>query len=195
VIEAGSDVGGTWYWNRYPGARCDVPSIEYSYSFSRQLQQDWDWTEIMAGQPEILRYASHVADRFELRSDIEFDTRVSSAHFDEERRRWRITTEAGDRFDTRFCIMATGCLSTPNTPAIEGAEDFGGPVYHTGGWPHEGVDFAGVRVGIIGTGSSGVQAIPVLAEQAGHLTVFQRTPNYTMPAHNRAMNEESRQQA
>ena len=192
VLEAASDVGGTWYWNRYPGARCDVPSIEYSYSFSKELEQEWDWTEVMAAQPEILRYANHVADRFDLRRDIQLDTRVSSAHYDENRRRWRVETEAGEAFDARFCIMATGCLSSPNTPHIEGAEDFAGAVYHTAQWPHEGVDFTGVRVGIIGTGSSGVQSIPVIAAQAEHLTVFQRTPNYTLPAGNRPLTDADR---
>jgi cyclohexanone monooxygenase len=195
VVEAGSDVGGTWYWNRYPGARCDVSSIEYSYSFSKELEQEWDWTEVTAAQPEILRYASHVADRFDLRRDIVFDTRVSSAVFDEDRRRWQVTTQEGAVFDARFCIMATGCLSTPNTPPIEGADSFEGSVYHTGRWPTEGVDFTGARVGIIGTGSSGIQAIPVIAEQAEHLTVFQRTPNYTMPARNRPLLEEDRRKA
>ncbi len=184
VLEAGSDVGGTWYWNRYPGARCDVPSMEYSYSFSRELQQDWDWTEVMAAQPEILAYANHVADRFDLRRDIQFDTRVSAAHYDDNAMRWRVTTEAGAIFDTHFCIMATGCLSVPNTPVIPGADDFTGSIYHTGRWPHEGVDFSGLTVGIIGTGSSGIQAIPEIAAAANHLTVFQRTPNYTMPANN-----------
>jgi len=190
VIEAGSNVGGTWYWNRYPGARCDVPSMEYSYSFSSELQQDWDWTEVMAAQPEILAYANHVADRFDLRRDIQFNTRVSAAHYDEDTKRWRVTTEAGASFDARFCIMATGCLSVPNTPMIPGADDFTGPIYHTGRWPHEGVDFSGVTVGIIGTGSSGIQAIPELAAAAKHLTVFQRTPNYTMPANNEPLTPE-----
>ncbi len=205
VLEAGNDVGGTWYWNRYPGARCDVASIEYSYSFSRELEQDWDWTEVTAAQPEILRYANHVADRFDLRRDIQFDTRVSSAHYvggsdvddgeDDESPYWKLTTDTGEVIDARFCIMATGCLSTPNTPPIAGAEDFAGDVYHTGQWPHEGVDFSGIRVGIIGTGSSGIQAIPVIAAQAQHLTVFQRTPNYTMPAHNRPLCDEDRRKA
>jgi cyclohexanone monooxygenase len=190
VIEAGSDVGGTWYWNRYPGARCDVPSIEYSYSFSDELQQEWNWTEIMAAQPEILSYANHVADRFDLRKDITFDTRVTAAHFQEADQRWLVTTDSGERISARFCIMATGCLSVPNTPEITGQEDFQGPIYHTGRWPAEGVDFTGIRVGLIGTGSSGVQSVPVLAEQAQHLTVFQRTPNYTMPAGNAPLSEE-----
>jgi cyclohexanone monooxygenase len=195
VLEAGSDVGGTWYWNRYPGARCDVPSVEYSYSFSKELEQEWDWSEVMAAQPEILEYAGHVADRFDLRRDIQLDTRVASAAFDEARRVWRVETEAGEVFEARFCLMATGCLSSPNTPPIEGAEDFQGAVYHTGQWPREGVDFTGRRVGIIGTGSSGVQSIPVIAEQAEHLTVFQRTPNYTMPAGNRPLTDEDRKRA
>jgi cation diffusion facilitator CzcD-associated flavoprotein CzcO len=195
VVEAGSDVGGTWYWNRYPGARCDVASVEYSYSFSKELEQEWNWSEVMAGQPEILRYANHVADRFDLRRDIQLDTRVSSAHYQEDRQRWRVETEAGEVFEARFCIMATGCLSSPNTPPIEGADDFAGPVYHTGQWPHEGVDFTGLRVGIIGTGSSGVQSIPVIAEQAEHLTVFQRTPNYTLPAGNRPLSDSDRAHA
>ncbi|MEX2327185.1 MAG: NAD(P)/FAD-dependent oxidoreductase, partial [Pseudomonadales bacterium] len=190
MLEAGKDVGGTWYWNRYPGARCDVPSMEYSYSFSDELQQEWDWTEVMAAQPEILDYASHVADKFDLRDDIQFDTRVVSAHFDDASHRYRVTTESGAVYDARFCIMATGCLSVPNTPEIKGADDFDGPVYHTGKWPHTGVDFSFKTVGIIGTGSSGIQAIPEIARQAQHVTVFQRTPNYTMPANNRPLSRE-----
>ena len=190
VIEAGDDVGGTWYWNRYPGARCDVPSMEYSFSFDDDLQQDWDWTEVMAGQPEILKYANHIADRYDLRRDVRFNTRVNSAHFDADEQHWQVTTDQGDVYQSRFCVMATGCLSVPNTPTIDGHDDFAGPIYHTGNWPHEGVDFSTVRVGIIGTGSSGIQAIPVIAEQAQHLTVFQRTPNYTMPAHNRPLSDE-----
>jgi len=184
VIEAGSDVGGTWYWNRYPGARCDITSMEYSYSFSEALQQEWEWTEIMAAQPEILAYANHVADRFGLREHVDFDTRVTSAHYQEESKLWEIGTDTGRTYRARFCIMATGCLSVPNTPRIEGQDTFAGEVYHTGNWPPEGVDFTGKSVGIIGTGSSGVQAIPVIARQAAHLTVLQRTPNYNMPANN-----------
>jgi len=194
VLEAGDDVGGTWYWNRYPGARCDIPSMEYSFSFSSELEQAWDWSEVMAGQPEILEYARHIADRFDLKRDIVFGKRVASAHFTEERR-WRVTTETGGVYQSRFCVLATGCLSVPNTPAIEGAERFKGDVHHTGQWPHEGVDFSATRVGIIGTGSSGIQAIPVIAEQAKHLTVFQRTPNYTMPAFNKPLTEEYREKA
>lgn len=188
VLEAAADVGGTWYWNRYPGARCDVSSVEYSYSFSDELQQAWSWTEVMAGQPEILEYAGQVADKFDLRSDIQFETRVIAANYDENR--WRIETDDGETIVTRFCIMATGCLSVPNTPEIEGADNFKGAIYHTGRWPHEGVDFTGVRVGIIGTGSSGIQAVPEIAKEAKHLTVFQRTPNYTMPAHNKPLTDE-----
>ena len=195
VLEAGSDVGGTWYWNRYPGARCDVPSMEYSYSFSSELQQEWDWSEVMAGQPEILEYAGHVADRFNLRPDINFDTRVISAVYDEANQCWSITTDKNQNYQSRYCIMATGCLSVTNTPEIKGANDFSGPIYHTGKWPHEGVDFTNVSVGIIGTGSSGIQAIPVIAENAKHLTIFQRTPNYTMPAYNKPLTAEFREEA
>ena len=195
VLEAGSDVGGTWYWNRYPGARCDVPSMEYSYSFSSELQQEWDWSEVMAGQPEILEYAGHVADRFNLRPDINFDTRVISAVYDEANQCWSITTDKNQNYQSRYCIMATGCLSVTNTPEIKGANDFSGPIYHTGKWPHEGVDFTDISVGIIGTGSSGIQAIPVIAENAKHLTIFQRTPNYTMPAYNKPLTAEFREEA
>ena len=195
VLEAGSDVGGTWYWNRYPGARCDVPSMEYSYSFSSNLEQEWDWSEVMAGQPEILKYAQHVANKFDLKKEIQFDTRVESATYDESNQSWKVITNGQRQFESRYCIMATGCLSVANTPKIEGAEDFSGPVYHTGKWPHEGVDFAENSVGIIGTGSSGIQAIPVIAEQAKHLTVFQRTPNYTMPAHNKPLTQDFREKA
>ncbi len=184
VFEAGDGVGGTWYWNRYPGARCDVESMQYSYQFSDELAQEWEWSERYAAQPEILRYLEHVADRFELRRDIRFETRVERAHWDEERGLWRIGTDRGDELSARFCIMATGCLSSTNTPDFDGVEDFEGDSYHTGQWPHEGVDFAGKRVGVIGTGSSGIQSIPLIAREALHLTVFQRTPNYSVPAHN-----------
>ena len=195
VLEAGNDVGGTWYWNRYPGARCDVPSVEYSYSFDKDLEQAWDWTEIMAAQPEILEYANHVADRFDLRKDIQFQTRVDSAVFDENSNRWTVVTDSGQTYTARFCVMATGCLSVPNTPRIDGQDSFAGSVYHTGNWPEGGVDFSDAAVGIIGTGSSGIQSIPVIAEQAKHLTVFQRTPNYTMPAANAPLKAEFLRQA
>jgi len=184
VFEAGSGPGGTWYWNRYPGARCDVPSMEYSYQFSDELQQEWNWSERYATQPEILRYVHHVADRFDLWPDIQFDTRVTAAHFDEARGRWIVRLDTGTEITARFCVMATGCLSSANIPDIPGREDFRGPTYHTGHWPHEGVDFTGQRVGIIGTGSSALQSIPLIAAQAAHLTVFQRTPTYAVPARN-----------
>jgi cyclohexanone monooxygenase len=193
VYEAGDGVGGTWYWNRYPGARCDVESMEYSYSFSDELQQEWEWTERYPRQPEILRYLNHVADRFDLRPDIQFETRVTSAHFDEETNRWQIRTDAGDLVETPYCIMATGCLSAARVPAFPGVETFQGKTYHTGAWPHDGVDFTGLRVGVIGTGSSAIQAIPVIAEQAGHLTVFQRTANFSMPAWNRPLDAATQQ--
>ena len=186
-FEAGDDVGGTWYWNRYPGARCDVESLEYSYGFSDELQQEWEWTERYAGQPEILRYARHVADRFGLRGDIRFRTRVISARFDERSDRWQIRTDAGDAVAAQFLISATGCLSAANTPDIPGLASFAGATYHTGRWPHEGVDFAGKCVGLIGTGSSAIQAIPVIAQQARELVVFQRTPNYSIPAANKPL--------
>jgi len=184
VFEAGDEIGGTWYWNRYPGARCDVESLEYSYQFSEELQQEWEWTERYASQPEILKYINHVADRFDLRRDIQLNTRVVQAAFNVGDARWHIATDAGDAVSAKFCIMATGCLSSTNLPNFDGITDFHGPTYHTGNWPHETIDFSGKRVGIIGTGSSAVQAIPIVADQAAHLTVFQRTPNYSVPAQN-----------
>ena len=184
IIEAGSGPGGTWYWNRYPGARCDVVSMEYSYQFSAELQQEWHWSERYATQPEILRYVNHVAERFDLLRDITFNTRVTAARFDEETGRWHINVEPGAELTARYCIMATGCLSSANMPAIPGVARFSGPTYHTGHWPHAGVDFTGRRVGIIGTGSSALQSIPLIAEQAAHLTVFQRTATYSIPARN-----------
>ena len=187
VIERASDVGGTWYWNRYPGARCDVESMQYSYSFSEELQQEWQWSERFSGQPEILSYAQHVAERFDLRRDIQFNTEVTAAEFDETRGRWRVTLDNQTELDAQFVIMATGCLSTARTPDFPGLGDFAGETYHTGHWPHDPVDFTGQRVGIIGTGSSGIQAIPVIAEQAAHVTVFQRTPNYSIPSRNAPM--------
>ncbi len=191
VFEAAADVGGTWWWNRYPGARCDIESMDYSYSFDPKLEQEWDWTERYATQPEILRYAEHVADRFDLRADIHFETRVMSAVFDETAATWSVSTDRGDDVTCRFLILAVGVLSTTKTPEVEGLETFGGRWHHTGRWPHEGVDFAGLRVGVIGTGSSGIQSIPLIAEQAAHLTVFQRTPNFTMPARNALLDPET----
>jgi len=184
VLEAGGDVGGTWYWNRYPGARCDSESYYYSYSFSDELQQEWSWSERYPEHGEIRRYLGHVADRFDLRRDIQFNTRVARAAYDEGANLWHVTTEAGERFSARFLITAVGCLSAANIPRIPGLESFRGRWYHTGRWPHEDVDFTGQRVGLIGTGSTGIQATPVIAEQAAHLTVFQRTANYSIPARN-----------
>jgi cyclohexanone monooxygenase len=193
VFEAGEDVGGTWYWNRYPGARCDVESMEYSFSFDEALQQEWSWTERYATQPEILSYARHVADRLDLRRDITFSTRVTAATFDEASGLWTVEADNGERIVARYCIMATGCLSTVNRPAIPGLADFQGGIYQTGLWPHEGVDFGGQRVAVIGTGSSAIQTIPAIAGQAAQLTVFQRTANYVAPAHNRPMSAEYEQ--
>jgi cation diffusion facilitator CzcD-associated flavoprotein CzcO len=197
VLESASGVGGTWYHNRYPGARVDIQSLEYSYAFSEELQQEWRWSERYAAQPELLAYANHVADRFALREQIQLDTRVASAHFDDVTRRWQVTAESGERWSARFLIFATGLLSAPNTPAFPGLAAFAGPLYHTARWPHESVDFSGLRVGIVGTSSSAVQAIPVIAEQASALTVFQRTACYAVPAHNGALDpaEEARVKA
>lgn len=189
LIEAGDGVGGTWFWNRYPGARCDFESVEYSYSFSEELQQEWNWSERYAAQPEILRYARHVAERFDLRPLIRLDTRVESAVFDRARGVWTVTTDSGERWEARYCVMATGNLSTTKFPDIAGRESFQGACYHTGAWPHAGVDFTGKRVGVIGTGSSAVQAVPLIARQAAQLIVFQRTPPYSMPAHNRPVTQ------
>jgi len=190
VVEAGTDVGGTWYWNRYPGARVDIESMQYSYQFDEALQQEWQWTEKYAPQPELLKYARHVADRFDLRCDIRFETRIASASYDEEALRWSLKAEDGSAYDARFVVMATGCLSKPNWPHIKGIGDFAGETYHTAMWPREKVDFTGQRVAVIGTGSSGIQSIPVIAEEAAQLTVFQRTPNYAIPAHNALLDKD-----
>jgi len=192
-FEAATGVGGTWFWNRYPGARCDVESMQYSFSFLNELQQEWKWSEKFAAQPEILRYANHVADRLDLRRHIEFETRVTDAVYDEENSVWQIRTQTGEMVTARYCIMAVGCLSSARTPDFKGLENFKGQTYHTGEFPHEGVDFTGKRVGVIGTGSSAIQAIPVIAEQAAHLTVFQRTPNFSIPSRNTAMPAEYEQ--
>jgi len=193
VLEAGKGVGGTWYWNRYPGARCDSESHAYSYTFSKELYEDWDWSERYPEQPEIMRYMNHVADRFDLRRNIQFDTRVVGARYNDASNRWTVTTGAGETLIAPFLITAVGCLSTANVPAIPGLEDFAGEWYHTGQWPHEDVDFAGKRVGLVGTGSTGIQAIPVIAEAAAHLTVFQRTANYSVPAQNAPLTAEFKQ--
>ena len=187
AFEAASDVGGTWYWNRYPGCRVDVDSVQYSYNFSNELTKEWRWTEKFAAQPELLRYCNHVADRFDLRRDVKFDTRVTSAVFDDETNLWTLGTDKGDIVSAPYCIMATGSLSTPYKPPYPGIENFRDDWYHTGTWPHEEIGFAGKRVGIIGTGSTGIQTIPVIARKAKRLTVFQRTPQYTTPARNRPM--------
>ena len=184
VLESADDVGGTWYWNRYPGARCDIESIDYSYSFDPELEAEWRWSERYATQPEILRYLGHVADKHDLRRDIRFSTRVVSATWDGTASRWRVRTDRGDEISCRFYVMATGCLSLPKTLDVEGVERFGGPTYYTSRWPHAGVDFSGKRVAVIGTGSSGIQSIPIIAEQAAELVVFQRTPNFSRPAFN-----------
>ncbi|MGA5463729.1 flavin-containing monooxygenase [Mycobacterium sp. NPDC050041] len=190
VFEAAPDVGGTWYYNRYPGARCDVESVDYCYSFSEDLQQAWTWTEKYATQAEILRYINWVADKLDLRRGITFNTRVASAVLDEDSLRWTVTTDTGAVVCARFCLMATGPLSAALTPQFDGLDTFGGRIYHTADWPHEGVDFTGRRVAVIGTGSSGVQSIPIIADQAEQLYVFQRTPNYSVPAGNRPLRAE-----
>ena len=184
VLEAGGGIGGTWYWNRYPGARCDIESTQYSYQFSPELEQDWCWSERYASQAEILRYAEHVADRFDLRRDIELATRVAAARYDETSHLWTLMTERGVSYRAPVCIMATGCLSVASRPAIDGLDRFAGPVWHTGEWPHDAVSLEGRRVAVVGTGSSGIQAVPVIARTARDLTVFQRTPSYVVPARN-----------
>ena len=190
ILDKAADVGGTWYWNRYPGARCDVESMQYAYSFCPELEQEWVWTEKYATQPEILRYANHVAERFDLRRDIQFNTTVSSAVYDGDRQLWVIGTDNGEQISANFCVMATGCLSTTNTPDFKGLDSFAGPVYHTGEWPQDEIDFIGQTVGVIGTGASAIQSIPIIAEQAKHLYVFQRTPHYSVPAWNRPLASE-----
>jgi cation diffusion facilitator CzcD-associated flavoprotein CzcO len=190
ALEAGGGVGGTWYWNRYPGARCDSESHVYWYTFSPELMREWQWSERYPGQPEIMRYLNFVADRFDLKRDIKFNTRVVAAHYSEDANRWMVRTEAGDSYAVRFLITAVGCLSTANVPEFPGLNEFSGDWYHTGHWPHEGVDFTGKRVGMIGTGSTAIQAAPVIAAQAAHLTVFQRTANYSVPARNQPLTAE-----
>ena len=191
AYEAGSGVGGTWFWNRYPGARCDVESLEYSYSFSEELQQEWRWPERYATQPVILEYINHVAKRFDLMRDVQLNTRITAAEFDPATNLWTVRTDKGDLVSARFCIMASGNLSTPRVPDFKGLESFRGKWYHTGMWPAEGVDFTGQRVAVIGTGSSGIQMIPLVAKQAKHLYVFQRTANFSLPAENRPLDPET----
>lgn len=194
VFERGDGVGGTWYWNRYPGARCDTDSLQYSYTFSDELQREWDWSERYAAQPEILRYANFVADRLNLRHEIELNTDVKACLFNEAAGTWSVATSDGKTVTARFVVLATGLLSSSRAPEIAGLDTFGGSVYHTGNWPHQSVDFTGMRVGVLGTGSSGIQVIPQLAKQAGHLTVFQRTANFSVPARNRPLTEEDRRE-
>lgn len=192
-VESGDDVGGTWYWNRYPGARCDVESMSYSYSFSPELERDWVWTERYATQGEILRYLQHVADRFTLRPLIRFGTRLTQATYDETAGLWALTCDDGRRYRARYVVMATGCLSQPRLPEIPGLDTFRGRILQTSRWPVEGAQFDGERVGVIGTGSSGIQSIPIIAEQAAELTVFQRTPNFSVPALNKPLDPAARQ--
>ena len=193
TLEAGRGVGGTWYWNRYPGARCDSESHAYWYTFSPEMMREWEWSERYPGQAEIMRYLNFVADRFDLKKDIRFDTRVTAAHYDQASNRWHLRTENGETYIAKFLVTAVGCLSTANVPNFPGLESFKGDWYHTGQWPHEGVDFTGKRVGMIGTGSTGIQAAPVIAETAAHLTVFQRTANYSVPARNVPLTPEFQQ--
>jgi cyclohexanone monooxygenase len=187
VFERGPDVGGTWFWNRYPGARCDIESVDYCYSFSRELLEEWTWTERYAAQPEILRYLHHVAERFGLRRDIQLGTRVTSLRYDEPGKRWLVSTDAGDAVSARYCVLAVGNLSSVKRPDVAGLESFLGEWYHTAQWPAGGVEFEGKRVGVVGTGSTAIQAVPQIAKQAAGVYVFQRTPNYSMPARNRPL--------
>jgi cation diffusion facilitator CzcD-associated flavoprotein CzcO len=191
VFEAGTGVGGTWYWNRYPGARFDSESYSYSYSFSQELLDEWNWSEHFAAQPETLRYLNHVADKFDLRRDIQFRSRVTAAHWQEDARSWDVTLEDGSRRSARFLITAIGPLSAPTMPRIDGVETFRGESCHTARWPHEPVSFEGKRVAVIGTGATGVQTIQEVAKTAGHLTVFQRTPNWCAPLHNSRIDAET----
>ena len=190
VFEKGGNVGGTWYWNRYPGARCDVESMQYSYSFDEELQQEWSWPEKYSAQPDILAYINHVAEKYQLSRDITFNSSVTGANFEEDSKVWKIVVDNGEVVNARHLIMATGCISTANLPKIPGINNFNGCTYHTGNWPHQKVDFSGQNVGIIGTGSSGIQSIPVIAAEAKHLTVFQRTPHWSVPARNVPMTED-----
>jgi cation diffusion facilitator CzcD-associated flavoprotein CzcO len=194
VFEAGDGVGGTWYWNRYPGARSDSSSWIYCYSFDEELRQEWRWSERYPQQEEMLGYLEHVSDRFDRNPDIQLGTRVTDATFDEETNRWEVRTDAGDVVSARFIVAALGALSAANVPDIPGMETFDGERYHTAEWPKEGVDFTGKRVGVIGTGATGIQVATELAEQVEHLTVFQRTPNYALPLGNHPLDAEFRQQ-
>jgi cyclohexanone monooxygenase len=187
LVDAASDVGGTWYWNRYPGARCDIESMQYSYQFSEELQQEWVWKERYASQPEILSYIEHVTDRFDLRRDIQFDTRIEAATFDEAANEWAVETDRGVTLRARYFIMGVGCLSAPIKPTFDGEDTFTGETYQTSLWPKEPVDFTGKRVGIIGVGSSAIQSAPLIAEDAAHVYLYQRTPNFVVPSQNRPL--------
>ena len=189
MLEAADGIGGVWYWNRYPGARCDVESYDYSYAFSEELEQEWRWSERYATQPEILRYIEHVADRFDLRRDVHLRQRMTRAEYDEATGRWNVTTE-NDAWSGRYLVMAVGNLSTTKEPTLPGQDELPGRILHTARWPHDGVDLTGKRVGVIGTGSSGMQMIPVIAPEVAHLTVFQRTPNFSIPAANALIPDE-----
>jgi thioredoxin reductase len=193
AFEKGEGVGGVWYWNRYPGAKCDTESFSYNYTFSEELFQEWSWTSRYPEQPEILAYLNYVADKFDLKKDIQFNQTIVSAHFNEQSQRWDIQTQEGQRFSAKYFISGVGCLSASNMPVISGQHLFKGHAYHTGHWPHEKVDFKGKRVGVIGTGSSGVQSIPEIAKEAEQLFVFQRTPQYVAPANNRPYSDQERQ--
>ena len=195
VLEAGGDLGGTWYWNRYPGARCDSESHAYRYFFSTELNEEWEWSERYPGPPEIRAYLGRVAEKFDLRRDIRFGCRVVSARYDEAANRWLVDTDAGERYSATYLVAAVGCLSAANVPDIPGLADFEGKWVHTAHWPHEGIDLSGKRVGQIGTGSTGIQAAPVIAQSAAHLTVFQRTPTYSVPARNAPLSPEFRRWA
>jgi len=192
LFEAADGIGGVWYWNRYPGARCDVESVDYSFSFDDRLQQEWEWSEKYATQPEILRYLNHVADRYSVRPDITFGTRVTEVILDEQTMSWEIHTHTGEVVSARFVVMAVGPVSNANIPPIDGMDSFGGGVYHTAHWPHDEVNFSGQRVGVISTESSGTQIIPCIAEQARQPYVFERSPNYSVPAGNAALSDEVR---
>ncbi len=189
-FERGAGVGGTWYWNRYPGARCDVESMQYSYGFDDDLQQEWQWPEKFSSHADIRAYADHVADRFKLKEHIDFETEVTAAHYDEPAQQWKVATHRGEQVTAKYFVMAGGCISTAQIPRFEGLENYKGKTYHTGRWPHEPVSFAGLRVAVIGTGSSGIQAIPVIAQEAAHLTVFQRQANFSIPSRNHPMTED-----
>ncbi len=190
IYEAASGVGGTWYWNRYPGARCDVETMQYSFGWDEELQQEWKWSERFAAQPELLKYANHITDRYDLRRSITFNTRITGSEWNEATGSWTARTEHGEAISARYVVMATGCLSTARIPDFPGLKDFKGRTFHTGWWPHEPIDFTGRRVAVVGTGSSAIQSIPVIAEQAAHLTVFQRTPNFSIPTRNKPMDDE-----